>query len=187
MLIGRLAHVAIGAGGKDAIAGDKKAIAGDKEAIAGGKDAIAGGKEAIAGFYRELLGLGEVARKGETVFLSGGTTAGYDLALGPWERGLRHFAFQVAGESDLDEAGERLTAAGCEVSELDPAAEYGMHRGIGFVLPSGHVMHLVVLEGPFVFQPTPSLDSARRLCVAPAPLEHITLNVDDVEQIARFL
>lgn len=159
MVIGRLAHVAIGAGDT----------------------------EATADFYRELLGVAEIARARETRFLSGGTTAGYDLALGPWERGLHHFAFQVAGESDLEEARARLDAAGCAVSELDPAAEHGVRQGIGFVLPSGHVMQLVVLEDPFVFQPTPELDAAHRFGVAPAPLEHITLNVDDVEQTARFL
>jgi catechol 2,3-dioxygenase len=159
MVIGRLAHVAIGAGDRDS----------------------------TAAFYRELLGVVEVARHHDTVFLSGGTTAGYDVALGPWERGLHHFAFQVAGESDLAEARERLGAAECEVTELDPATEHDVRRGIGFVLPSGHVMHLVVLEDPFVFQPTPTLDTAHRFGVAPAPLEHITLNVDDVEQTARFL
>lgn len=159
MVIGRLAHVAIGA-----------------------ED-----KEATARFYRELLGVVEIARSDDTVFLSGGTTAGYDLAIGPWDRALHHFAFQVAGESDLEEARERLRGAGCEVTELDPAAEHGVRRGIGFVLPSGHVMHLVVLKDPFVFQPTPTLAAAHRLGVAPAPLEHITLNLDDVEQTARFL
>ncbi len=144
-------------------------------------------REATAGFYRQLLGLSEVARSKDTTFLSGGTTAGYDVAIGPWERGLHHFAFQVGGEGDLDEARGRLQSAGCQVSEVDPAGEHGVRRGIAFVLPSGHVMHLVVLEDPFVFQPTPTLGSAHRLGVAPAPLEHITLNLDDVEQTARFL
>lgn len=159
MIVGRLSHVAIGA--------DDKA--------------------ATARFYQQLLGVVEVARSEDTMFLSGGTTAGYDLAIGPWGRGLHHFAFQVAGESDLDEARERLHAAGCAVSDLDAGAEFGIRGGIGFVLPSGHVMHLVVLEEPFVFQPTPMLDVVHRVGVGPAPLEHITLNADDVEQTARFL
>jgi catechol 2,3-dioxygenase len=155
MVIGRLSHVAIGAGDL----------------------------EATTRFYRELLGVVEVARAGDTVFLSGGTTAGYDLALGPWEPGLHHFAFQVAGDADLDEARERMDGA----QELDPATEHGVRRGISFVLPSGHVMHLVVLADPFVFQPTPALDAAHRNGAGPTPLEHVTLNVDDVEETARFL
>jgi catechol 2,3-dioxygenase len=159
MVLGRLAHVEIGAGDP----------------------------EVVARFYRELLGVVEVARHGDTVFLSGGATAGYDLALGPWPVGLRHFAFQVGSAADLDEAVDRLGAAGHEVEEIDVAAEHGIERGISFVLPSGHVMRLVLLADPFVFQPTPTLPDRHRVGVGPAPLEHITLNVDDVERTARFL
>lgn len=159
MIVGRVAHVAIGVA-----------------------DA-----EASARFYRDLLGLVEIARSHDTVFLSGATRAGYDIALGPWPRGLHHFAFQVAGDADLDEAAERLRAADTDVDELDTAAEPGVRRGIACVLPSGHVMHLVVLADPFGFQPTPTLPAANREGVGPVPLEHITLNCDDVEQTAQFL
>lgn len=159
MVIGRLAHVAVGAGDV----------------------------EGMARFYRELFGVVEVGRENGTLFLSGGTTASYDLAVGPWPPGLHRFAFQVAGVGDLDEASRRLDAAGHPVEPVDIAGEPGIERAIELVLPSGHLMRLVVVADPFVFQPTPTLSARQRAGVGPAPLEHITLNVDDVESTARFL
>lgn len=159
MVIGRLAHVAIGA-----------------ENLT----------ENLA-LYRDLLGVVEVARSDETVYLSGGRRAGFDLALGAWGRGLHHFAFEVAREEDLAAAAARLEQRGVRVQTLDSSPEPGVAAGIRFVLPSGHVMELVVLESPTPFEATPQVDARHRRGIGPVVLEHLTLNVDDVRETAEFL
>jgi catechol 2,3-dioxygenase len=161
MLVDRVAHVAIGVGPN---------------------------LEESLRFYRELLGVVEVGSDdGTTRYLAGGRKPSYDIAIGPWEPGLHHLAFEVGAEADLREAERRLRAAGAEVEEIDPAAEHGVESGIRFVLPSGHLMELVVVSGSRVFPGTPVLDRRHFVGVGPTALEHVSLNLDDVEETAGFL
>jgi catechol 2,3-dioxygenase len=138
-------------------------------------------------FYRELLGVVPVGRSDSTVYLAGGRKPSYDIAIGPWDPGLHHVAFEVGSEGDLEKAEERLRAAGAQVEEIDPGDEHGVESGIRFVLPSGHLMELVVVSGSRVFPGTPMLDRRHFVGVGPTALEHVTLNLDDVEETASFL
>jgi catechol 2,3-dioxygenase len=143
--------------------------------------------EATTRFYREMLGVVEVARNDDTVFLSGGKKSGYDIAVGPWPTAFHHFAFQVASKADIEKASERLSGAGVAIEELDPSLDYGIAMGIRFALPSGHAMELVVQQDSLLYQATPTASSAHRSGVGPVPIEHVTLNVDDVELLSDFL
>jgi catechol 2,3-dioxygenase len=138
-------------------------------------------------FYRELLGVAEVGASDTTVYLAGGRKPSYDVAIGPWEPGLHHVAFEVGSEADLRKAEKRLRAAGGYVEEIDPADEHGVEAGIRFVLPSGHLMELVLVSGSRVFPGTPMLDRRHFVGVGPTALEHVTLNLDEVEETASFL
>lgn len=138
-------------------------------------------------FYGDLFGVVEVENRGEVVYLSGGTSSGFDLALGPWETGVDHFAFAVPNRAALEQAGERLAEAGAEVAALGADSEPGVEAGFSFALPSGHVAELVVESEPEVFRPTASIPAPHHRGAGPVLLEHITLNCGDVQRTAEFL
>jgi catechol 2,3-dioxygenase len=159
-MIDRIAHVAIGAGPDP---------------------------DGTVRFYRELLGVVEVGRNDSTVFLSGGRKATYDLAIGPWPSGLHHIAFELDRLDDLGPLSRRLRTEGVDVDEIDPSEEHGIAAGVRFGLPSGHLTELVVASDSRVFPGTPAVARRHFVGVGPTALEHVTLNVDDVEETASFL
>jgi catechol 2,3-dioxygenase len=160
MRTGSLAHVTIGSGG----------------------DA-----DALARFYRVLFGVVEVARRDGTLYLSGGKSPGYDVAVAPGEPGLHAFAFELAGADDLAEAERRLERAGTAVRRLDAASDHGLADGIEVVLPSGHAMQLVVLAEPAIFRGNPTVDPRHLEGAGPVDLEHLTIDANDVEELTAFL
>jgi catechol 2,3-dioxygenase len=141
----------------------------------------------LATFYGDLFGLVECARRGDVVFLSSGKTPGYELALGPWPTGLEHFALAVAGRDALTRLAERLRATGVEVAHVEPDTEHGVAEGVRFVLPSGHVVELVLASEPEAFRATPLIDRRHFAGGGPVPIEHVTLTCDDVERTASFM
>jgi len=137
-------------------------------------------------FYKEVMGLVEVAREGQTVYLACGVDGNYDLAVTPGGTGVAHFAFQVDDEADLETCRRRLEEKGVKVS-LRNGTEPGQDRGISFHLPSGHTMELVlVADRPHYLQP--ALARYKRFQgFAPLDADHITLQTRDVKGLAEFL
>jgi catechol 2,3-dioxygenase len=160
MHVGRLAHVALGVGDD---------------------------RDSMLRFYRELFGLTAVDGAQGTLFLSGGKKPGYDIALVPGEPGMHHVAFEVASLEDLREAGDRLADAGVTASEIDVANDHGVLAGLGFALPAGHALELIVLEQPAVFRGTPTVGPEHFVGAGPVDLEHCSIDCNDVEGTARFL
>jgi catechol 2,3-dioxygenase len=159
MVISRLAYVALGAGDADR----------------------------MLDFYGALFGVVEVERRDGVVYLAGGKTGAFDLALGPWPSGMDRFAFAVGGPSDLAEARGRLLHAGVQTTDLPAGSVPGVEDGVRFVLPSGHVMELVVESAPEVFRLTSRIDTRHHAGIGPVPLEHVTMNCGDVQATASFL
>jgi catechol 2,3-dioxygenase len=157
--VARLAHVAIGSDGFDEL------------------DA----------FYAEMFGVVEVARHGPLRFLSGGRGFAYDVVLGPWPAGMDHFAFAVAERDSLQEARNRLDLGGVEFEPVDLDEEHGIVDGIRFVLPSGHVMELVLPAAGEVFQPRSQVAAVHHRGIGPVALEHVTMTCGDVRSTAAFL
>ena len=143
--------------------------------------------DAAVEFYGRVLGLVEVNRDGDTAYLSGRASAGWDLALSTGGQGLDHFAFVAESEADVAGARESLTAAGVTVRPLPEDDNSGARDGIRFTIRSGHEMELVVLGDPVVY-----LGGTRVLPVgpggiAPLPLDHITLMTSDLDETVDFL
>ena len=158
-MIDRIAHVAIGSGNK---------------------------LDEMLDFYRELLGLIEVARRGEMVYLSGGKRHGYDLSIGPWDAGLRHFSFQIGTETNLERLRKNLRNAGVALHDIDPAKDFLISKGIRFVLPSGHLMEAVVLAPGRDPDAVPLIPRAHFVGGGPVALEHVTIDCDDVAEVSEF-
>jgi catechol 2,3-dioxygenase len=151
--------------------------------------AIGAGEDVLAtiDFYSALLGVVEVARDHDTIYLSGGRKSTYDIAVGPWESGLHHFAFEAPSLDVLEIVRNRLQRAGSSVHEVDITGEVGLEAGVGFVMPSGHLMEVVVAAHPTVFPGTPRIDVRHFRGVGPTAIEHVSLNLDDVGETTRFL
>lgn len=143
--------------------------------------------EAAIEFYSDLLGLAPLDRRGESVFLSTGTSTSFELELGPYADGLDHFAFGVRGAEALGVARARLADAGVAVAETAAADEPGLAAGITFALPSGHVMELVAQAEPRGFITSADAAPPHHRATGPAPLEHITLMTADIRATAEFL
>jgi catechol 2,3-dioxygenase len=138
-------------------------------------------------FYGRLLGLVELERDGETAYLSGRTTAGWDLSLTAGGQGLDHFAFVAESEADVDAARAALEEAGVTVGPLPGDDNSGAVDGIRFTLPSGHEMELVVLPRPVAFLGGTRMAPPGLGGIGPLPLDHITLMTSELDEVVEFL
>jgi catechol 2,3-dioxygenase len=145
------------------------------------------GRPDLQDFYLDMFGLVEVERKDSLSFLSTGMGYGYDVVVGPWEPGMDHFAFAVADAGSLDEARTRLANAGVECSDVDLDHEHAVAEGIRFVLPSGHVMELVLPLHPEPYTPRPLVGGQHHRGIGPVFLEHVTMTCGPVQRTAEFL
>lgn len=138
-------------------------------------------------FYGRLLGLVEVDRAGQKVYLSGRSTAGWDLALSLGGQGLDHFAFVAESEDDLQAAEASLGGAGCAVGPLPDDDNSGARAGLRFTIPSGHVMELIVPSGPVAYVGGKRMVPAGLGGIGPLPLDHITLMTSELDEVVEFL
>lgn len=139
-------------------------------------------------FYKNVMGLVEIAREGQKVYLGCGLDEAFDLAVVPGGTGVVHFAFQVETEDDLAHYRKRLEDQGVNVESCD-GTEPGQLRGIRFALPSGHQVELVLVEGTPTYI-NPSIGKAKHRCgIAPVDIDHITLQmpVPQVRPTTEFL
>lgn len=146
--------------------------------------------DAAVAFHVDVLGLVELARSDEAVYLSCGADGQCDVALTPGGTGVADFAFQVGDDEDLAYYSQRLRQENIDVTEISDAKP-GQTRAIRFALPSGHVMELG-LTVPIAAQrygyPHPAAPASRRLKgISPLDVDHITLRSKDVEALASFL
>ncbi len=135
-------------------------------------------------WYRDLIGLREVARKGETVFLAVGAKPTWDVALIPGGSGLEYFSITVDDEEELRAHADRLRAAGVEVAELEDLDPLISHA-VEFQLPSHHRVRLVVPEKREVY--TVATDVFFDAVQAPKELHHVNLAVEDIQLLEDFL
>jgi catechol 2,3-dioxygenase len=139
-----------------------------------------------AEFYRRVLGLIEVGRTDAQLFLAGGRSGSFELALLPGGAGLDHLAFAVAARDDLEAAAQSLEAADVNVERLEPA-EPRIADGLRFALPTGHMMELVHVAEPPVFVAPGHTGDRHFEGAGPVQIDHVTLLTPLVEQAADFL
>lgn len=139
-------------------------------------------------FYRDVLGLVEIERTSDTVYLGCGLDENYDIGLVEGETGVEHFAIRMADGDELATYESRLDAAGIPTERTD-GAEPNQVEGVRFTLPSGVDMELVTVADASYHHPTTTLDGRDR--IAPLDVDHINLmswNVDrDVDVLTEHL
>jgi catechol-2,3-dioxygenase len=134
-----------------------------------------------AEFYNDKWGLERVDEFGREMYFRAEGPAHHVLTLHEHDAaGLHHVALEVETPDDIDRAYEELAAAGVEVvtppaQELEP----GIHKAIRFKDPDGFLVELVAgvdrVEDPFGLRD-----------VKPQDLNHVVLNVRDLEVSERF-
>ena len=101
--------------------------------------------ELATAYYTEVLGLLEVAREPDRVFLKCWDEHDHhSLVLRYAPRyGLDHAMYKVEDPDDLDDLERKLSAYGCPVRRMSAGDELGMGEGIRFEAPTGHTLELV--------------------------------------------
>jgi catechol 2,3-dioxygenase len=146
--------------------------------------------DAALAFHRDVLGLVEIERTEDAVYLSAGLDGGYDLALTRGGTGVDHFAFRVDDADDLAYYTRLLAEANVPVSTAQDE-EPGVGKAIRFSLPSGHTMEIAAIVPnpayPYAYGHPANPAYGRGQGIAPRDVDHITLRVPDVEQNVAFL
>lgn len=140
---------------------------------------------AAGAFYKEVLGLVEIAREGKTVYFGCGLDKNYDLAVTEGGTGSEHFAVRVKNEDDLELYSRKLKELHVAIENTD-GQEPGQTRGIRFALPSGIKAELVCVEdNSYHFPHQPAYQE--RGAIAPIDADHINVLTPNVESDVGFL
>ncbi|MGH8931214.1 MAG: catechol 2,3-dioxygenase [Egibacteraceae bacterium] len=148
--------------------------------------------ELCAAYYTEVLGLIEVAREPQRVFLKCWDEHEHHsvvLRHAP-TYGLDHMAFKVHQADDLDYYERRLEAAGVAVKRLARGESAPGHgEAIRFETPSAHQVELVhgmERVGNLLPLTNPPPRPMGLVGIAPPRLDHIFITAEDVEETTRF-
>ncbi|MFC7216080.1 VOC family protein [Saliphagus sp. GCM10025334] len=136
--------------------------------------------ESAVDFYTGAMGLVELTREDDIVYLGCGRDNNYDIAVVEGGSGVEHFAVRASDATVVDEYEEELNDAGFDPIRTD-GDEPGQETGVRFDLSSGFSMEIVtVADGAYQhFENPPHARSGQ----APADIDHIqfltpTLNED---------
>lgn len=140
--------------------------------------------ETAVAFYTEAMGLVELGRESETVYLGCGRDENYDLAVKEGGTGLEHVAVRASGVDVVDQYEGRFADEGVPAERTD-GAEPGQTAGIRFELPSGVSMEIVAVEdvGYQHFERTHRLRGGQ----APADVDHVQFLTPNLTEDLEFL
>jgi catechol 2,3-dioxygenase len=138
-------------------------------------------REAALRWYRDALGLREMADEDGVLYLGCGGDETADVGLASGGAGLVSFAFSAGSTEGLDAVRSKLDARGVAHRPLDRRYP-GIETGIAFELPSGHVMEAVVPKTRVQYVHATERDRAE-----PLDADHINLHAADVRGTAEFL
>jgi catechol 2,3-dioxygenase len=144
----------------------------------------AGDVEQAVDWYKEALGLHELARE-DVVYLTCGGESGFDLGITSGGQGLDHFSFSVHDLETLHGLEEALREAGV-ASALATDGEPGIAASLRFTIPvTGHDLEIVVRRERKPYQLfTERLPGG---ATAPFDINHVTFAGGDVTAFAEFL
>lgn len=141
-------------------------------------------------FFTDVVGLDEVGREGDIVYLGCGYDDYVDMSLRQTGTGISNFGFQVDSSDDLDRYASRLKDEGVDTARTT-ARVPGIEQGLSFTLPSGHAMELVVPSAsasPLPYRhPVLTKHSAKHRGISPLDVDHVVVRTADVKALADFL
>ncbi|HSB85383.1 MAG TPA: catechol 2,3-dioxygenase [Ilumatobacteraceae bacterium] len=148
--------------------------------------------ELCAAYYTEVLGLREVARDDNHVYLKGWDEQDHHslMLTGANRYGLEHVAFKTESIDDLEDYETTVEKYGCTVERISAGTETGQGEAIRFDSPTGHMMEIYasmekVGNGLPLFNPPPM--PMDLVGIAPPRLDHCLLTTENVPDAARFM
>ncbi|MDW8060801.1 MAG: VOC family protein [Thermomicrobium sp.] len=140
--------------------------------------------DAARRWYCDLLGLIELGRDGDLVYLGCGGDEHVDLGLRPGGVGLDHMAFSVASLAALEQVRQQYLERGIDCSAIEHRPEPGIAAAFRLATPTEQVFEVVVRDGRTSYPHTLKWNPAA--AHAPLDINHITFLADDVETPTRF-
>jgi catechol 2,3-dioxygenase len=147
--------------------------------------------ELASAYYTEVLGLIEVAREPDLVYLKGWDEHDHHsvvLRYAP-SYGLDHAMYKLDDPDDLDHFERALTVYGCTVGRMSAGEELGMGEGIRFETPTGHrfeLIHKVEKVGNLLPRTNPPPFPQGLIGIHPPRIDHVFLTCEDVDEATDF-
>jgi catechol 2,3-dioxygenase len=147
--------------------------------------------ELCTAYYAEVLGLIEVDREAERVYLKCWDEHDHHsvvLKYAP-RYGLEHMSYRVEREEDLAELESRVEAYGIPVKRLPAGEELGQGEAIRFETPTGHLMELVHhldKVGNLLPKTNPPPEPMGLTGIHPPRIDHVFITAEDVDEANRF-
>jgi catechol 2,3-dioxygenase len=147
--------------------------------------------ELATAYYTEVVGLIEVARESERVYLKCWDEHDHHsvvLQYAP-RYGLDHMAFKVAESADLEKLEKAVEYHGAHVSRVPSGSELGQGEAIAFQTPTGHRMELVhgmERTGNLLPKTNPPPEPQGLVGIHPPRIDHVFLTAEDVDGAHDF-
>jgi len=140
--------------------------------------------EFAAGWYRDVIGLRELADQGGRRYLGCGGRADFDLVIEPGGPGLRHVAYACFDATEFDALRVRMRASGLASGDVVfHGPNVSDAESIG--LPGGHVVQVVLRSGEDRY---PSISEwAAAAAHSPRGIDHVNIAARDVDASVRAL
>lgn len=135
-------------------------------------------------FYHNVMGLVEIARENNIVYLGCGYDENFDLAIMEGGTGIQHFAMRLDTEEQMEHYRQKLFKKGVK-TEWHNGTEPGQEKGLRFHLPSGILMELVLVKDNRYLNP--SRPAYRSNGMRPFNIDHINIMCNDVKKDTKFL
>ncbi|HSR25224.1 MAG TPA: VOC family protein, partial [Candidatus Eisenbacteria bacterium] len=147
--------------------------------------------ELAAAYYTEVLGLVEVGRDLERVYLKCWDEHDHhSLALcARPSAGLEHVSFKVEGTDDLEELETTALRHGCPTRRVPAGGEAGQGQAVRVQAPSGHEVELVHARpksGSLLPRVNPLPEPPGLLGIHPPRLDHVQVTAEDVGAATAF-
>lgn len=135
-------------------------------------------------FYTNAMGLVEIDRTDETVYLGCGLDDNFDLAISEGGNGIEHFAVRASDAAVVDNYEEQLLEQDISVRRVD-GEEPGQEAGVRFRIPSGAAMEIVTVADE-AYEHS-NVSAAGRAGHAPSTFDHVQFFTPDVNRDLEFL
>lgn len=136
-------------------------------------------------FYREIMGLVELSRSGETVYLGCGLDDHTNLAVSGGDTGLNRFGIRV-NEREFKTYAQMLNENEIDYETLDDPVP-GMEKVLSTPLPSGPWMDFAIPQSRSYLNPARPARSDRKHGLTPLDIDHINLAVDNCKPACDYL
>ncbi|TQS45173.1 VOC family protein [Cryptosporangium phraense] len=135
-------------------------------------------------WYRRVLGLVEVERRADRVYLASPVTGRTVLGLAAGGTGLEYVSYRAVNRTAFEYITARLDEVGVKYSPSIGDTRTGATDALRVTIPTGHSLEIILAEDQGADQPIAGEYRAGALDVRPS---HVQLRTTDVRGLSEFL